>query len=92
MKNNMNIVSTETNKKTEDYVTPLNKSIGRQNIFINNARYLKHLNKNKFSSVTSAQVKKFDSSVSMMNSVFVKGWVDKAEFITKEEFFKRLKK
>lgn len=88
----MDIVTTETIKKTEDFITPLNKTIGRQNIFINNIRYLKHLNNNKISSVTSTQVKKFDSSVFMMNSVFAKGWIDEAEFITKEEFFKRLKK
>lgn len=88
----MDIVTTETTKKISDFATSPDKMIGRRNIFINNIRYLKYINTNKLSSVTSSQIKKSDSSVYMMNSVFVKGWVDKAEFITKEEFFKRLKK
>lgn len=65
------------------------KIIKSKQIFVDNKKFFKHINNQKLSSVTSEQINNVDSSVYMMNSIFVKGWVDKASFITKDEFFKR---
>ncbi|MDD2681089.1 MAG: hypothetical protein PHE20_03250 [Patescibacteria group bacterium] len=64
-------------------------AVQSKHIFIDNKKFFKRINNQKLSSVTSGQIKNIESSVYMMNSVFAKGWVDKAEFITKDEFFKR---
>lgn len=87
--NNMQVSTIKTNEEFEFNYLNYDKAIKSRHIFIDNKKFFKHINTQKFSSVTSGQIKHVDSSVYMMNSIFAKGWVDKANFISKDEFFKR---
>lgn len=69
-----------------------NSRYTEKSIFLESKKVFRYINSNVSAAVTLEPADKNESSVSMMESVFVSGWVDKARFLTKEEFFKKLKK